>query len=472
MFTSPRDRLSRVSLLGAAIGFCACTGQMDQPVTTVTPPAAASVPTGGAAVTPMVPSAVNTPAAMGAPMGPAPTTPLPTMMPPTAGGDVVTPPAAAEGVTFHKDIRPIMVANCSMACHGPDPATRPGPMALDTYENIKLSGELVVAAIMSKKMPPWPQDESCRQMRDTPTITDEQRGLFMQWQMAGFPEGNEAEYVPPPADVESELGPPTRIVEMAVPHSPPPNTDEYYCGKGDHTFEKDTYIKAIEVIPDQRTMVHHVQVHIVRSAACTSGDNMYSWRPGGKRLTFSEGDAALLPAGSSFALQMHYNTIGKTPMPDKTKVALWELKDGEKPMRVVDRIMALAGVSAMPPGFKGTSRTAATVGGPGVEIIGVSPHAHMIAKRLNATASINGKMECLSEVPDWDFEWQLDYIFKEPIPAPAGTRIAAFCDYDNGPDNQPIVDGVKRQQPITVVPGEGSADEMCLHYIWTRTPVR
>jgi hypothetical protein len=81
-------------------------------------------------------------------------------------------------------------------------------------------------------------------------------------------------------------------------------------------------------------------------------------------------------------------------------------------------------------------------------------------------------MECLSEVPDWDFEWQMDYIFAEPLPVPAGTRVAAFCDYDNGPDNQPVVDGVKRQQPITVVSGEGSADEMCLHYIWTRSPVR
>jgi len=164
---------------------------------------------------------------------------------------------------------------------------------------------------------------------------------------------------------------------------------------------------------------------------------MYSWRPGGKRLTFSDGDAALLPAGSSFALQMHYNTFGKTPAPDKTKVALWEMPAGEKPLRVVDRIMALAPVSSMPPGTKVTSRTSATVGGPGVEIIGISPHAHMIAKHLNATASIGGKMECLSEVPDWDFEWQLDYIFAEALPVPAGTRISAFCDYDNGPDNQP-----------------------------------
>ena len=121
---------------------------------------------------------------------------------------------------------------------------------------------------------------------------------------------------------------------------------------------------------------------------------------------------------------------------------------------------------------KVTSRTSATVGGPGVELIGISPHAHMIAKHLNSSARIGGKMECLSDVHDWDFEWQLDYIFAEPIPISTPISIAAFCDYDNGPDNQPTVDGVKRQQPITVYPGEGSADEMCLHYVWVRSPVR
>src|SRR5690242_19629497 len=110
------------------------------------------------------------------------------------------------------------------------------------------------------------------------------------------------------------------------------------------------HIKAIEVRPDQKATVHHVQVHIVGGAICTVGDNIYSWRPGGKRLAFSEGDAALIPAGSSFALQMHYNTFGKTPMPDKTSVALWELPAGTKPQRVVTRVGVNAFVPILPPG--------------------------------------------------------------------------------------------------------------------------
>lgn len=378
------------------------------------------------------------------------------------------------GVTYHKDIRPIMVANCATACHGPDKETRAGPLALDTYQAVKDNGELVVFDVaMKKKMPPWPQSTDCRGMRDKPSITPQQRELFVQWQQAGFPEGNPSDYVAPPADVETALGEPTRIIEMAAAITPPANTDQYLCAKIDYTFDKDTYVKAIEVIPGEKTIVHHVQVHRVMSNACTTGDNMYSWRPGGRRLTFSDGDAALIPAGSSFALQMHYNTQGKTSKPDKTKVALWELPAEQKPERVVTRVGLLANVSPMPPGTVVSSRISRAVGGPGVEIIGISPHAHMIAKHLNATLSrAGGKSECLSDVPDWSFEWQLDYIFSQPIPLAAGDTVNAVCDYDNGPDHQPTVDGVKRQQAITVTPGEKSENEMCLHYVWLRSPAR
>jgi hypothetical protein len=393
------------------------------------------------------------------------------MPPPTTTPVTTAPVTAATGVTYHKDIRPIMVANCSMACHGPDPLTRAGPVALDTYASTKAVGALVATAVTSGKMPPWPADVSCRPLRDTPKITPEQRALFTQWQSAGFPEGNPTDYVAPPPDVETDLGEPTRVIEMAQAHTPPAEADQYYCAMVDYKFEKDTYLKAIEVIPDQKTMVHHVQVHRLSSNSCTVGDNMFSWRPGGKRLTFSEGDAALIPAGSYFGLQMHYNTFGKKPAPDKTKIALWEMPAGQTPQRVVTRIGVFGLVNAMPPGAVVSTKASSNVGGVGTEIIGVSPHAHMIAKHMNASLKRSGgKTECLTDVPDWSFEWQLDYIFKDPLPLQAGDTVSATCDYDNGPNHQPTVDGVKRQQPITVTAGEGSADEMCLHYVWVRKP--
>lgn len=383
------------------------------------------------------------------------------------------PAEAAPSVTYHKDIRPIMAANCSMACHGPDPKLRTGPIALDTYAAVKPVGALVVDAVMNNRMPPWPPDADCRELRDTPSITQEQRALFKTWQEAGFAEGNEADYVEPEVSLAAELGPPTRIITMAQAHTPPANTDEYTCARPDYTFDKDTYIRAIEVLPDQKATVHHVQVHVVSGSACTTGDNIYSWRPGGQRLVFNEGDAALIKRGSSFNFQMHYNTIGKDPTPDKTQIAVWELPEGTKPEREVTRVGVFALPPILTPGAVQTSTANQNVGGAGTEIIGVSPHAHMIAKTMTADLKrAGGKTECLTKISDWKFEWQMDYIFKEPLPLAAGDSVEAKCGYDNTPDHQPVVDGVKREQPITVVPGEGTSDEMCLHYIWLRKPVR
>lgn len=359
-----------------------------------------------------------------------------------------------------------------MACHGPDAATRTGPVALDTYASVKMVGALVVNAVTSNRMPPWPADPNCHPLRDTPPITPAQRDLFRQWQVAGFPEGSASDYVAPPESISDDLGPPTRTITFTAPHTPPPNTDEYACSRGDYTFPKDTYVRAIEVMPDQKAEVHHVQIHVVTNAVCTVGDNIYSWRPGGRRLVFSDGDAALIKAGSSFNFQMHYNTIGKTPTADKTQVALWELPDGMKPKREVTRVGVYGLTPILTPGAVQSVTATMAVGGAGTEIIGVSPHAHMIAKTMTANLMRAGKPECLTNIPDWKFEWQMDYLFKDPIPLMAGDTVQATCAYDNSPAHQPTVDGVKRAQPITVGPGEGTSDEMCLHYVWLRRAVR
>ena len=474
VFTSQRASLGALACV-VWVGCASNTEPVGDAPITAAPSGAPSAP----ASTAGAPAVATTPSVTTAPANPVATAPASTAAPSSTPPAITTPaapamnaPAAPAGVTFHKDIRPIMTTNCATACHGPDPKLRTGPVALDTYAAVKPVGALVVDAVQSKRMPPWPPDADCRELRDTPVITKEQRDLFKKWQDAGFPEGNEADYVAPQLALADDLGPPTRIITMAQAHTPPANTDEYTCARPDYTFEKDTYLRAIEVIPDQKATVHHVQVHVVGGAACTTGDNIYSWRPGGQRLVFSDGDAALIKKGSSFNFQLHYNTIGKMPTPDKTQIAVWELTEGKKPEREVTRVGVFALPPILTPGAIQTSTANMNVGGTGTEIIGVSPHAHMIAKSMTADLKrAGGKTECLTKISDWKFEWQMDYIFKEPLSLAAGDSVEAKCAYDNSPDHQPVVDGVKREQPITVVPGEGTSDEMCLHYVWLRRPV-
>lgn len=406
---------------------------------------------------------------------------------------------AAGGITYHKDIRPIIESNC-LSCHVQGGI---GPFALDNYAAVKMVAGSVVNAVKSKIMPPWPASSDCTPIRDARNLSDANIDAFTQWQTAMFPEGDPSTYVaPPPAAAEEDIGPPSITLDAGMKYTPQVNADDYRCFLTNKTFDKDTWLTAVDIQPDQRAEVHHVQVHRITAQQlaqlqstdqsspgsgypCNSGlvlsQNMFSWRPGGTRVTFDKGDAAYIQAGSSIMLQVHYNTVflpaESPPTPDQTKVQFWTLPDGQLPDRVIYRTGVTAGVN-VPPGNNHVVSTAtqrmqqlAAVGPTGLfvpgEIIGMTPHAHQIATEMDASMMQSGKKVCLIDVPKWDFNWQLDYLFPMGVPYQANDSITANCIYDNSAEHQPIVDGVK-QQPRQITFGEGSLDEMCLHYVWLR----
>jgi hypothetical protein len=58
---------------------------------------------------------------------------------------------AADSITFHKDIEPILQNNCQ-SCHRPGQA---GPMSLLSYENVRPWAKAMKNAVVTRKMPPW-----------------------------------------------------------------------------------------------------------------------------------------------------------------------------------------------------------------------------------------------------------------------------------------------------------------------------
>ncbi len=43
----------------------------------------------------------------------------------------------------------------------------------------------------------------------------------------------------------------------------------------------------------------------------------------------------------------------------------------------------------------------------------------------------DGRSEVILSVPKYDFDWQRDYFFKEPIPVPKGSRLICTAYFDN-----------------------------------------
>ena len=98
-------------------------------------------------------------------------------------------------------------------------------------------------------------------------------------------------------------------------------------------------------------------------------------------------------------------------------------------------------------------------------LYGAFPHAHYRgAASQFYMVGPDGKKTLLVSLPHYDFNWQRDYKFAEPVKVPAGSKLIAHYTYDNSMRN-PANPDHKRVVPW----GDQSFDEMfytAFHYEW------
>jgi hypothetical protein len=64
------------------------------------------------------------------------------------------------------------------------------------------------------------------------------------------------------------------------------------------------------------------------------------------------------------------------------------------------------------------------------------PHSHLRGKSWWFELEMpDGTRTKLLSVPDFDFNWQLNYVFAQPIAVPAGSRLVGHAVYDNSAAN-------------------------------------
>ena len=455
----------------------------DQTPTAVPAPAAGA---GSAAGTEAAPLAGTSPApragaaVAGSPMGEGGTSPI------AGTGQAAGTAAPAQGtsrVTYHKDIRPLLEVRC-LGCHVEGGS---GPFPLDSWDAVEPFAALVVDAVVERRMPPWLADSTdCRKLRFDQRLSDAQLALFEQWQAGEFPAGDASTYVPIVEPEVADPGEPTIVTTASRPHQLRANNELYVCLQMEVRFSTDTFVTAMDLVPEHEAYVHHAIVSS-GSGACsalgTLAENIYSYRPGAQTLVFDPGDALLIPAGSRLAVQFHYNTLaiprGEPAPTDLSQFRLWTLPEGEVPERVITRypfpdttIRIPAGSTDATAGGSVRMTTASSPPGGGWvpgEIIGITPHMHALGRSFSESLSRSGESICLINVPKWDWEWQLDYFFEadDVVPIRNTDRIVQRCQYSNTAEDQPIVDGVRKTPRYTRF-GQDSDDEMCLGYIWFR----
>ncbi len=423
----------------------------------------------GGTTPPVTPGQMTPPTTQGG-AGAAPTMP-PVTMTPTAPGDV----------SYHKDIRPLIEARCTM-CHTAGGAMEKIP--LDSWTALEPFKGLVVNAVKTRRMPPWLADSTnCKKTRGDQRLTDAQLALFTAWETNGFPAGNEADFKaleePPQRTVSKE---PDMLIKARTPFQLTPGVEDYFCLATDARFETDTWVYAMDMVPQNPEFVHHAIVNIggTCSALGVLAENIYSYRPGSRTMVFEEGDAMLFPAGSQIYIQFHYNTKhatrGSSLPTDQSPLRLWTLPAGQKPQRKVARMphhdmsisIPVNAVNQKEGGTQSIGREFV-----GSEIIGISPHMHYLGQQFKETLRSGGEEVCLVDIPDWDQAWQLDYFYnpEDYIKVASGASVSQTCIFSNRPEDQGTDPAGKKFTPIYTGYGEDTRQEMCLGYIWFRTPI-
>ena len=340
-------------------------------------------------------------------------------------------------VTFANQVSRVLHRNC-VECHR---SGEIGPFSLETYEESIGWADMILEVIEEQRMPPWHADSTVGDFSNARNMSDEDKQILRDWVEQGTPMGDVSKLPKPVEYVSGWRLPrePDQVVAMSNrPYEiPADETVEYQYFVVDPGFEKDRWISAAEVIPGNRSVVHHSIVFIrPPDGQRPRGVGwLASYVPGQTPLKFESKRARFVPTGSRFVFQMHYTPNG-TPQTDVTKIGIVFADESE----VKDEVLTLMAIDQdfeIPPNAPShivdVSRWNLPRNG---SLLSVSPHMHFRGKSFKS--SLVAKDETVTQiisVPRYDFNWQHRYELAEPVALKDIRRLEGNVEFDNSKDN-------------------------------------
>ena len=297
------------------------------------------------------------------------------------GSSANATPAAAPD--FARDVAPIVRETCA-GCH------RDGgiaPFAFRTERDLASRAAVLVAALESRRMPPWPPSARSPHYvgQARRTLDAKERATLVAWARSqlvrpggarrGTPVG-----APPPASSPLRAG--ESRLELAMPASYRPaaangGTDDYRCFLLDPKLTANRLVTAARIAPGTASIVHHVILYRIgrdsvaeavaldkgaRGAGwtCFGGPGVAStgtgnpggalndagwiaaWAPGWGGDRMRDGTGIPLPAGSRIVMQVHYNLVNGSRR-DRSRAVLTTVP-GSKPLEPLHTVLLPAPV--------------------------------------------------------------------------------------------------------------------------------
>ena len=388
-----------------------------------------------------------------------------------------TAKSGAGPVTYTRHIAPLLNLHC-VGCHREGEIA---PFTLLSYADAAKRAKQISSVTHKRVMPPWVPSEGYGAFLDETRLTDSEIALIGAWAEAGAPEGDPAD-LPPQRKFSSgwKLGEPDLVLKMPEPFAVgAEGRDSFRCFVLPTELTEDKIVVGVEYRPGAPTVVHHALFFLDNSGAARKLDEKDSgpgyeqfggigflpsgglggYAPGALPRLMPDGTGRQLQKGSDVVLQVHYHASGKAEK-DQGSIAIYFAK---KPVeKIISGTVLVNRQIDIAPGDSHYAREATMTLPVDVTVIGVAPHMHYLGREMKIHATKpSGEDVPLIWVKDWDFRWQGQYLFRDPIRLPKGTRIDLNAVYDNSASN------IRNPSdpPKRVRNGEQTTDEMCMAFL-------
>lgn len=419
--------------------------------------------------------------------------------------------------TWHADVAPILKAHCA-DCHQEGGVA---PFDLSTYATASEVASLVAASAEARTMPPWGASPGDVGLKFDLSLSEDQIATLRAWADADAPEGNAEDAAPViPLDLG---GLPSFDLELTMPEPystfAAPGEDEYRCFVFEWTAQEPRFVTGYEMLPSNLSIAHHaVAYHIPArfaelarefdswdegpgydcfgTASHTDFEQdlvagrvfnqrfVGAWAPGmlGTELVDGRVGVSINP-GSVIVLQLHYSNSGGLPDPvDQTTLRFRTARtvesegyympwmDFQWPVNPTS-MQIPAGAEDVVLSFRGDAIDSpnATLLGASTEVVEngvwlhtVFAHMHVLGDKMTYTLHRqDGTSVRLLNLDRYDFDWQREYHFEEPVLVLPGDELEVACTFHNTASWR-AARGAYPPEPVDVVWGERSEDEMCV----------
>ncbi|MAV52277.1 MAG: hypothetical protein CBE20_00410 [Gammaproteobacteria bacterium TMED260] len=343
-----------------------------------------------------------------------------------------------ESISYANDIVPIFKERC-VSCHMEGGIA---PFAMTNHQMVQGWSPMIREVLYTKRMPPGQIDDAyVHDFRDVAHITVEETQQLIAWIEDGAKNTGDsdplAEYSP--EWVKWAYGEPDMVIDVPPQTIPATGVQDYRNIMVPLELEEDVWVKAVEFEAGDPTVLHHIIAFaygpngVNEFEILNQGIGLGAYAPGNEINTYPENSGFPLEAGGGLMLQLHYTTSGRETT-DASEIALY-LWDEEPERQVLGGSAAELNID-VPPFAQRHEMVATAKFRKDSYLTMLGPHMHYRGYDANFKLVYpDGREEEVLNVPNYQFNWQKVYDFKEPKFVPAGTEMVFTGTFDNSEHN-------------------------------------